>query len=89
MATDLMTGPKIACIGECMIELNQIDLVQGAAIASMPIPKPRARKSPTTPPAPTSSSNISGMPQATSISTSQADFDRLKSQGSQSPIAPL
>jgi hypothetical protein len=29
------------------------------------------------------------MPQATSISTSQADFDRLKPQGSQSPIAPL
>ena len=52
----------------------------GGAIASMPIPKPRARKSPTTPPAPTSSSNISGMPQATSISTSQADFDRLKPQ---------
>ena len=61
----------------------------GGAIASMPIPKPRARKSPTTPPAPTSSSNISGMPRATSISTSQADFDRLKQQGSQSPIAPL
>ena len=60
----------------------------GGAIASMPIPKPRAAKSPTTPPAPTSSRNISGMPQATSISTSQADFDRLKPQGSQSPIAP-
>ena len=52
----------------------------GGAIASMPIPKPRAAKSPTTPPAPTSSRNISGMPQATSISTSQADFDRLKPQ---------
>jgi 2-dehydro-3-deoxygluconokinase len=26
-----MTKRKIACIGECMIELNQIDLVQGAA----------------------------------------------------------
>jgi hypothetical protein len=61
----------------------------GGAIASMPIPKPRVPKFPTTPPAPTSSSNISGMPQATSISTSQADFDRLKPQGSQSPIAPL
>ena len=61
----------------------------GGAIASMPIPKPRAPKSPTTPSAPTSSRNISGMPQATSISTSQADFDRLKPQGSQSPIAPL
>ena len=52
----------------------------GGAIASMPIPKPRAAKSPTTPPAPTSSRNISGMPKATSISTSQADFDRLKPQ---------
>jgi hypothetical protein len=52
----------------------------GAAIASMPIPKPRVSKSPPTPPAPTSSSNISGMPQATSISTIQADFDRLKPQ---------
>ena len=52
----------------------------GGAIASMPIPKPRAPKSPTTPSAPTSSRNISGMPQATSISTSQADFDRLKPQ---------
>lgn len=31
MAADQMTGAKIACIGECMIELNQIDLVQGAA----------------------------------------------------------
>ena len=61
----------------------------GGAIASMPIPKPRAAKSPPTPPAPTSSSNISGMPQATSIATSQADFDRLKPQGSQSPIPPL
>ena len=60
----------------------------GSAIASMPIPKPRVSKPPPTPPAPTSSSNISGMPQATSISTSQADFDRLKPQGSQSPIAP-
>jgi 2-dehydro-3-deoxygluconokinase len=26
-----MTGLKFACIGECMIELNHIDLVQGAA----------------------------------------------------------
>ena len=52
----------------------------GGAIASMPIPKPRVSKSPTTPPVPTSSSNISGMPKATSISTSQTDFDRLKPQ---------
>ena len=52
----------------------------GGAIASMPIPKPRAAKSPSASPAPASSGNISGMPQATSISTSQADFDRLKPQ---------
>ena len=26
-----MTRPKIACIGECMIELNQIDLDTGTA----------------------------------------------------------
>lgn len=31
MVADPLTGVKIACIGECMIELNQIDLVQGAA----------------------------------------------------------
>ena len=31
MVADPMTGARIACIGECMIELNQIDLVQGSA----------------------------------------------------------
>ena len=31
MAADPMAGVKIACVGECMIELNQIDLVQGGA----------------------------------------------------------
>ena len=31
MDADLLARLKIACIGECMIELNQIDLVQGAA----------------------------------------------------------
>jgi 2-dehydro-3-deoxygluconokinase len=34
MAADGMTGLKIACIGECMIELSQIDFVQGAARVS-------------------------------------------------------
>ena len=31
MGADRMARAKIACIGECMIELNQLDLVQGAA----------------------------------------------------------
>ncbi len=30
-ADDAMTSPRIACIGECMIELSQIDLGSGAA----------------------------------------------------------
>jgi 2-dehydro-3-deoxygluconokinase len=34
MDADLLARSKIACIGECMIELNQIDLVQGAARVS-------------------------------------------------------
>ena len=55
----------------------------GKSIASMP--KPNA---PTTPNSPTepSSANTSGMPMATSTSTSQADFERLKPQGSQPPV---
>ena len=53
------------------------------AIAS--VPKPSIPKSPRLPPDP-SSTNISGMPTATSIATSQADFDRLKPQRSQPPV---
>ena len=49
----------------------------GAAIAPPPIPKPSTPKQPQ----PQTISG-SGMPKATSISTSQADFDRLKPQGS-------
>ena len=49
----------------------------GKAIAS--VPKPNIPKSPSSPPDP-SSTNTSGMPTATSIATSQADFDRLKPQ---------
>ena len=41
-----------------------------------------APSSPTEP----SSANTSGMPTATSTSTSQADFERLKPQGSQPPV---
>ena len=55
----------------------------GKAIAS--VPKPNIPKSPSSQPDP-SSTNISGMPTATSIATSQADFDRLKPQWSQSPV---
>ena len=61
----------------------------GKAIASVPkpnIPKsPKSPKAPSSPPDP-SSTNTSGMPIATSIATSQADFDRLKPQRSQPPV---
>lgn len=58
----------------------------GKAIAS--VPKPNIQKPPKSPssrPDP-SSTNISGMPKATSIATSQADFELLKPQGSQPPV---
>jgi hypothetical protein len=58
----------------------------GKAIASVPKPNmPKSPKSPSSPPDP-SSTNTSGMPTATSIATSQADFDRLKPQSSQPPV---
>ena len=58
----------------------------GKAIASVPKPNiPKSPKSPSSPPDP-SSTNISGMPTATSIATSQADFERLKPQRSQPPV---
>ena len=58
----------------------------GKAIASVPKPNmPKSPKSPSSPPDP-SSTNTSGMPMATSIATSQADFDRLKPQCSQPPV---
>ena len=61
----------------------------GKAIASVPkpnIPKsPKSPKAPSSPPDP-SSTNTSGMPMATSIATSQADFERLKPQRSQPPV---
>ena len=55
----------------------------GKAIAS--VPKPNMPKSPSSPPDP-SSTNISGMPTATSIATSHAYFDRLKPQRPQPPV---
>jgi hypothetical protein len=58
----------------------------GKAIASLPKPNiPKSPKSPSSPPD-LSSTNTSGMPTATSIATSQADFDRLKPQRSQPPV---
>ena len=58
----------------------------GKAIASVPKPNiPKSPKAPSSPPEP-SSTNTSGMPTATSIATSQADFDRLKPQRSQPPV---
>ena len=58
----------------------------GKAIASVPKPNmPKSPKSPSSPPDP-SSANTSGMPMATSIATSQADFERLKPQRSQPPV---
>ena len=55
----------------------------GKAIAS--VPKPNAPPTQSSPPDP-SSTNTSGMPTATSTSTSQADFERLKPQGWQPPV---
>ena len=64
----------------------------GKATASVPKPNiPKSPKSPKSPKAPSSppdpsSTNTSGMPTATSIATSQADFERLKPQNSQPPV---
>jgi len=55
----------------------------GKAIST--VPKPNAPTTQSSPPEP-SSTNTSGMPTATSTSTSQADFERLKPQGSQPPV---
>ena len=58
----------------------------GKAIAS--VPKPNMPKSPSSPSDP-SSTNTSGMPKATSIATSQADFERLKPQGRNRPLGQV
>jgi len=54
----------------------------GKAIAPPPVPKPNVPK-----PQTTANSTGSGMPSAVSSSTSQADYDRLKPQGSQGTIS--
>ena len=57
----------------------------GKSIAS--VPKPNAPPTSTSSwPTEPSSANTSGMPTAMSTSTSQADFERLKPQGSQPPV---
>ena len=55
----------------------------GKAIAT--VPKPSASKPPTQAP----QQSTSGMPQAASTSTSQADYDRLKPQGTQGTVGGL
>ena len=55
----------------------------GKAIAPPPMPKPRAPKPPQT----TANSTASGMPSVVSSATSQADYDRLRAQGSQGAIS--
>lgn len=62
---------------------KQPKLRMGKSITSVPKPNaPPTSSSPTEP----SSTNTSGMPKAMSTSTSQADFERLKPQGSQPPV---
>jgi hypothetical protein len=57
----------------------------GKSIAS--VPKPNAPPTSTSSwPTEPSSTNTSGMPTATSVARSQADFERLKPQGSQPPV---
>ena len=57
----------------------------GKSIASVPKPNAPPTSTSSSPTEP-SSTNTSGMPMATSIATSQADFDRLKPQSSQPPV---
>ena len=54
----------------------------GKAIAPPPVPKPNVQQ-----PQTNANSTAIGMPSAVSSSTSQADFDRLKPQGSQRAIS--
>jgi len=55
----------------------------GKAIAA--VPKPSASK----PPAQAPQQSTSGIPQTTSTATSQADYDRLKPQGTQGTVGGL
>ena len=54
----------------------------GKAITPQPVPKPNVPQ-----PQTTANSTASGMPSAASSATSQADYDRLKPQGSQGTIS--
>lgn len=54
----------------------------GKAIAPPPVPRPNVQQ-----PQTTANSIASGMPSAASSATSQADYDRLKPQGSQGTIS--
>ncbi|MDA9274473.1 hypothetical protein N9Q06_00370 [bacterium] len=54
----------------------------GKAIAPPPIPKPNVQQ-----PQTNANSTANGMPSAASSATSQADYDRLKPQGSQGTIS--
>ena len=54
----------------------------GKAIAPPPVPKPNVSQ-----PQTTADTTVSGMPSAVSSATSQADYDKLKPQGSQGPIS--
>ena len=54
----------------------------GKAIAPLPVPKPNVQ-----PPQTNANTTASGMPSAVSSATSQADYDRLKPQGSQGAIS--
>ena len=53
----------------------------GKAIAAPPVPKPNTPNQQAAP-----NATGGGMPSAVSSSTSQADFERLKPQGSQPPV---
>jgi hypothetical protein len=74
---------------------NKLDTrLKGGEVKAKKQPKSRMGKAistvptPTAPSSPTelSSAHTSGMPTVTSVATSQADFERLKPQGSQPPV---
>ena len=56
----------------------------GKAIAPPPIPKPNVQQ-----PQTNANSTANGMPSASSSATSQADYDRLKPQGTQGTVGGL
>jgi hypothetical protein len=54
----------------------------GKAVAATPVPKPNVQQ-----PQTTANSTANGMPSAVATATSQADYDRLKPQGTERPIS--